>query len=618
MRGRSLVPAPAAHLGRGRTLPGPGRAATVCPVRTPGSLRSATSRSLHVALVELGAVGVVLGVVELRLVTTAGYAPVWLLTLFVVVGWCYGAAGLLAWWRRPSNRMGALLVAGAGAWLVATLLNTRDPVLAAAGAVGATVPLAVIVHLLHAFPGGRLRGRGSRLTVAAGYVVAVVLQAPLYLFTGRASVDTDLVIVDRPDLASGFHRLQDVAGAAVMAATLVLLAGRLHRAERPQRRVLAPLFSYGILAVVLIPLSSTLVRPLTGVDPRTLVAVQLVAVGGVPLAFALGLLRGGFARTGEVDELAARLGFSDGGRPGVGAALAQTLGDPSLQLLFWAEALGRHVDAAGTPTPLPTPGSGRGTAPVELPGRPVGAIVYDPVLLGDASAVRAAGRVVAIAVDHERLTAELLASEESVRLSRARIVEAGDRERRRIARDLHDGLQVQLVLLALAAQQLAAGADVSAVTRAGAVSLRAGIDDAAAELRHLVHGVMPAPLIERGLASAIEDLVDRVPVPTRLELDPTGGGLPAAVESTAYFVVSEGLANAVKHAGAGKLAVRLARAGELLVIEVSDDGRGGASIAGGSGLRGLADRVDALGGRFAVDSSVGQGTRLVAELPCGS
>lgn len=585
---------------------------------TPGSPRSGTSRSLHLALVELGAVGLVLGVVELRLVTTAGYAPVWLLTLFVAVGWCYGAAGLVAWWRRPSNRMGALLVAGAGAWLVATLANTRDPVLAAAGAVGATVPLAVIVHLLHAFPGGRLHGRGSRLTVAAGYVVAVVLQAPLYLFTGRASVDSDLVVVDRPDLASGFHRLQDVTGTAVLAATLVLLAGRLHRAEPLQRRVLAPLFSYGILAVVLVPLSSSLVRPLTGVDSRTLVAVQLVAVGGVPLAFALGLLRGGFAQTGEIDELAVRLGLADGGRPAVGAALAQTLGDPSLQLLFWAAALGRHVDAAGTPTSLPTPGSGRGTAPVELPGRPVGAIVYDPVLLADASAVRAAGRVVAIAVDHERLTAELLASQESVRLSRARIVEAGDRERRRIAQDLHDGLQVRLVLLALAAQQLAAGADVPAVTRAGAVALRAGIDDAAAGLRHLVHGVMPAPLIERGLASAIEDLVDRVPVPTRVELDATGGGLPAAVESTAYFVVSEGLANAVKHAGADTLAVGLTRAGDLLVIEVSDDGRGGASVAGGSGLRGLADRLDALGGRLTVDSPAGQGTRLVAKLPCGS
>jgi signal transduction histidine kinase len=133
---------------------------------------------------------------------------------------------------------------------------------------------------------------------------------------------------------------------------------------------------------------------------------------------------------------------------------------------------------------------------------------------------------------------------------------------------------------------------------------------------------MPAPLIERGLSAATEDLVDRVTMPTRLQLDVVDGALPPAVESTAYFVVAEGLANALKYADAGELTVRLSHAGGWLVVEVRDDGVGGAVVGGGpgggSGLRGLADRVDTLGGRVRVVSPPGRGTRLVAELPCGS
>jgi len=137
------------------------------------------------------------------------------------------------------------------------------------------------------------------------------------------------------------------------------------------------------------------------------------------------------------------------------------------------------------------------------------------------------------------------------------------------------------------------------------------------ELRRLVHGMMPAALLERGLVAATEDLVDRVPIPTDLDVDAAADRLPPAVESTAYFVVAESLANAVKHARASALAVRLGRVDGLLRIEVRDDGVGGARI-GGRGLRGMADRVDALGGQLSVDSPLDQGTRIVADVPCGS
>ena len=235
----------------------------------------------------------------------------------------------------------------------------------------------------------------------------------------------------------------------------------------------------------------------------------------------------------------------------------------------------------------------------------------------DPELVRSAGRVAAIAIDNERLTAELIANQVALRLSRARIVEAGDRERRRIAQNLHDGIQVELVLLAIGAQELrhagsAADLDVAAT------QLRNGIDDAANHLRELVHAVMPAGLIERGLTAAVEDLVDRMPLPTNLVVIDVEEPLSPTVGSTAYFVVAEALANAVKHAGATTLSVRLERTGSQLLIEVADDGVGGAAPGAGTGLRGLLDRVDVLGGQLAINSPPGHGTHLVAELPCGS
>jgi signal transduction histidine kinase len=207
-----------------------------------------------------------------------------------------------------------------------------------------------------------------------------------------------------------------------------------------------------------------------------------------------------------------------------------------------------------------------------------------------------------------------------VRESRARIVEAGDRERRRLARDLHDGLQGRLVTLSITAGRLAADPSAGAVS-AEVTQLRKGLDTAADELRALVQGLMPALLVERGLYAATEDLVDRMPLPTRLSLPgaQAATALPEAVESTGYFVVAEALTNAIKHSRARELAVTLARDNGRLRIEVADDGVGGASVAGvGSGLRGIADRLDVVGGLLRIESLPGEGTRLLAEVPCAS
>jgi signal transduction histidine kinase len=579
--------------------------------------RSPVAGSLGAALTAVAAAAALTGAIEFALYPSSGAGPAWLLDLFTVGGLVYVAAGLVAWWRRPSNRLGAIMAGGGLSWLAVALANTGVSVLVATGLVLATLPLAVVMQLLLAFPTGRLRTPAARWAVAAGYVTAVVLQVPLYLFTPAASPAGVLAVADDPSLASAGTWLQRGAGLSVMLVTALILAARLRRAAPAQRRVLLPLDLYGIIALLLTPLAPDLIQPLTGMPPVVTATVQLVVLGLVPVAFTAGMLRGGFARTGEIQELGTWLGGHAASRPALDRALARALGDDSVQLAYWVPGQQAYAHADGKPLILPVSGSGRAAADISLDGRLIGAIIYDVTLLDDPGLVLAAGRVVAIAVDRQRLTAELLASQEALRESRARLVEAADRERRRIAQNLHDGLQTKLVLLALEAQQLAGQPGVSAAAAGAATALRERIDGAAAELRELVHAVMPAPLIERGLGAAAEDLADRMPLPTLVDIG-VDGDLPDAVSATAYFVVAEGLANAIKHAQASELGIRITRDQDILLVEVRDDGVGGAAPGHGMGLRSLADRVDVLGGRLLVTSQAGLGTSLRAELPCAS
>jgi signal transduction histidine kinase len=206
-----------------------------------------------------------------------------------------------------------------------------------------------------------------------------------------------------------------------------------------------------------------------------------------------------------------------------------------------------------------------------------------------------------------------------VKESRVRIVAAADEERRRIERDVHDGAQQRLAALAVqlrtAQRRLGSGAADPAVDSL-LESAVAELQAANEELRELVRGVYPAILTEEGLAAALESLALRSPFP--VELDVLEDRLPAQIEATAYFVACEALANVAKHAQATKSSVCVARRNGLLQVEIADDGSGGARAVDGSGLSGLADRVEALGGRLRVFSPAGAGTQVVAEIPCGS
>jgi signal transduction histidine kinase len=485
------------------------------------------------------------------------------------------------------------------------------------GVILAEAPIGVVLHVLLAFPSGRLPDRQSRALVVAGYVVTLGLQTPHWMFAGDPSVPSFLRSATHPWLVDLGEAVQSWTGAVVVALAALVLLRRLQRADAQQRRVLTWLSAYGIFTILWLPVTAHLGSFLDW-DPIHTFDAQIIVFAGIPFAFTAGILRGRFARTLEVDELGAWLGSMHDARPTLRDALANTLGDPSLALLFRLDD-DRYVDDLGRPAHVPAPGNGRAAVGIAVGDEQIGTIVYDALLLGDPALVDAAGRVVALAVDRERLTVALLANREALRASRVRIVEAADTERRRIARDLHDGIQGRLVQLAIEAGMLATDPALrEAPTGVRAFGLRSGLDVAITDLRRLVHGVMPALLIERGLFAATEELADRMPVPTAVDMPNDTIRLPAAIESAAYFVVAEALTNAVKHADARHLSVAFMLCGERLRVEVCDDGIGGASLAGGSGLRGIEDRVDALGGHVDIVSVPGAGTCIVAELPCGS
>jgi signal transduction histidine kinase len=294
--------------------------------------------------------------------------------------------------------------------------------------------------------------------------------------------------------------------------------------------------------------------------------------------------------------------------------LAESLGDRSVNIAYWLPDREAFVDEAGQPVALPEAGSGRAWTAVEQDGRRVAAIVHDAALDTTPELVHAAAAASSLAIDNERLKADLRARVEDLRVSRLRIVEAADDARRRIERDLHDGAQQQLLALALELRVLRASiSDPEAGPLVDALGVR--LDAALSDLRELARGIHPAILTRSGLEPAVAALAQRAPVPVHVEVD-LDGRLPPAVEAAAYFVVAEALTNVARYSEAPEARVDLRRNGHGdVVVLVSDEGVGGADPDAGSGLRGLQDRLAVVDGVLSIDSPPGGGTRLEARIP---
>jgi signal transduction histidine kinase len=343
--------------------------------------------------------------------------------------------------------------------------------------------------------------------------------------------------------------------------------------------------------------------------------ISLIPFALVPYMFVGALLRARFIQGSAVSDLMTRLGEAP--EPGgLRDALADALEDPSLELVYWLPEQGRYVDARGQEYELPENDPARAVTKVERDGECVAAIVHDVTLPQMRGHVEAVGAAAALALDNERLDAELRAKIDELRASRERMLRIGMEERRRLERDLHDGAQQRLVAMALnirlaraklnedplAAEQLLASAGDE-------------LESALEELRELARGIHPAVLTDRGLGTALQTLANRAPVPVELGELPDER-LPQAVELAAYFVVAEALTNVAKYAGASHATVHVQRDNGRVVVEVADDGVGGADPGRGTGLRGLADRLAVIEGRLDVESEQGHGTTVRARIPC--
>jgi signal transduction histidine kinase len=336
-----------------------------------------------------------------------------------------------------------------------------------------------------------------------------------------------------------------------------------------------------------------------------------------PLALLFGLFRSRLDRSG-VGRMIVELGAEPSAPDRLRDVLARTLHDPSVEVAYWLPDRGGYVDAHGAPVTVEPVAPGRAVTLLERNGSPIAALLHDRALADEPELVEAVAAGAGMALENERLHAEVRAQLREVRASRARIVESADAARRRVERDLHDGAQQRLVtvalLLKLARRKLTSAPveDVDAVLGQTGEELAGALE----ELRELARGIYPVLLTDAGLGPALTALAERSPIPAIVERVPAGR-LPVPVEQTGYFVVSEGLANAAKHSAAGKVAIDVRLDDGALVVDVMDDGVGRAD-PDGAGLRGLADRVAATGGRLEVTSPSGGGTRLTAVLPCHS
>jgi len=536
--------------------------------------------------------------------------------VYRLVGGSFAACGLIAWHRRPDNRSGVLMTLTGFAFFVQPLLLQLDAAIPQTlGHWFADLWFLFFVPLLLTFvTGGRLRTRLDRALV--GIVCAeVFVLAPLYL-TVSPDVPTLLLITPHPGVAAVIDTAQRAAFAGVSLTTAAVLAARFHAASRPGRRALLPGLAGAaclLLYVTLLVLDIVIGPERTSPIAELLSWIAALSIVTVPLAFLAGLLRSRLARGG----LAALFRELRAVQPAdLQPALARALGDPSLVIAF-PVGEGHFADADGTPIVLPDPDSRHSVASVEQDGVQVAALVYDRALDDDPELVDAVGAAATIALQNRALQAEALRSHAELRDSRGRIIAAADAERRRIERNLHDGAQQRLVSLALQLSLIqrrirADPADAEQLVTAAGGELARSLE----ELRELARGIHPAAL-EHGLDVALEALAMRSAVPTVVSVDP-GPRLPQSVEFAAYFVASEGLTNVAKYAQAGTAAITVARKPHRVVVQITDDGIGGADPALGTGLRGLDDRVQALGGQLRVTSPAGAGTVVTAELPTPS
>jgi len=502
----------------------------------------------------------------------------------LAVGWSLIGCGLVASRRRPESRTGPLMAATGFTWFLGNFANVGVAAVAWAAAHLVYLHRGPLVQLVLAYPSGRPGSRLVRGAVAVGYAAAII--TPIWRSEAATILLAGLLL-------------------AVCAREFVRAVGQPRRA-----RLIALQAATGLSLVLAGTTAARLLLP-----PEEVGGPSLLVYEAALCVLATGLLTGLLVAPWQravVTDLVVELGEARSGT--LRGELSQALGDPSLEIGYWLPDRAVFVDAEGHPLRLPAPGSGRSVTIVERDGQPVAALVHDPAVLEDPGLLEAVTSAAQLAASNARLQAEVQARVVELGASRRRILAARDEERRRLERRLHEGAEARLGELAVTlrrGQQSATGEQ----TRDQIAHAKDQLTRTLEELRRLAHGLHPRVLAEHGLEGALAGLAKDLPLPVDINVASTQ--LPQQVAVAAYFVCAETLANVAKHAAAAHVAVAVTASEDRVKVEIADDGVGGADPAHGSGLRGLADRVETLGGTLLVESTPGHGTRLAADIPFG-
>jgi signal transduction histidine kinase len=532
--------------------------------------------------------------------------------LNAVVGWTFVGSGVLAWHRRPANRIGPLLTIAGLVWLVGRTLQQFDSAITFTGGiiVGVLWP-ALVSWILLAFPEGRLATRFDRTVLTLIAVGAGPAEIAWLLFWEPAGGPGNALLISPneviADAIDTIQRFVIVVGLLVLAG---LLTRRWYRAGVALRRSLMP-----VLAGAVALLFGAVLTILDKFDVPTdaFNALVLLLFAGIPIMVVVALVQARLARAG-VAELVVEL--RDNPSPHhLREMLARALGDPSLTLAYWLTRTKEYVDTQGQHVDATNTAPGRAATRIDGSWDRVALLIHDDAILAEPELLSAVATTAAIALENGQLHAELTARLADLQASRTRVIEAGQVERKQLARNLHDGAQQRLVALSLQLSLLQRRlADDSRATN-GIAQAKEEIAATLADLREVARGLHPSSLTLQGLPNAVRSMARRMPIPVSVDLT-LPGQLREPIDLAIYYLVSESLANIGKHAQASSARIRIHNTSAWVDVEVRDDGVGGADTIAGSGLQGLADRVESLGGQFTVTSAPGQGTCITARLPC--
>jgi signal transduction histidine kinase len=525
----------------------------------------------------------------------------------------YIVAGLIAWWRRPDSRFGLLMVATGFVNFLATLDWASADVPYTIGVALDLLAPVLFLHVFLVYPSGRLVGSLEKLIVVGAYVAAIGLGL-VRMLLGGAGPGNLIEVVSAPGAMEPVQDVQLTAISVLCLAGIGVLAARrwgAHRLTRRPRELLVDSFAVGLLMIAALFLSIVFVgSPAEAPAIETVRRATFFVIGLAPIVFVIELLRSRLAVGPAIVSLGA-----EAARGNVVDALRTALRDPSLEVAYWVPEYETYADLDGRAIELPAAADRATTLIDREDGTHVAALLHDTSLRDEPELLDAVVAAAGFALENDRLQAELRARLEELKGSRTRIIEAAQTERQRLERDLHDGAQQRLVALSLELGLLEERFKADPEAKTALDQTRREVAQSLLELRELAHGIHPAVVTGHGLAVALKTLVARAQVPVRLTID-LDERLPERQEVAAYYVVSESLTNVAKYARASLAAVDVRHADGRLHVEIVDNGIGGADTRRGSGLRGLADRVEALGGRLRVWSPAGGGTRVEAEIPC--